>query len=161
MRLPARSNTVCRYRGDVECIISHTIPLYLILLYILLLLTVFLFVYSAYTIILVKFCRRRRRLQERLQSGGTQSCVFEMDLVRPAESTRRKLIENLPVPGQVLPGLSHLLRSITAAKYILTTMTALSLTWLPWLLTLSSDLTSHTPLINQTDTQYQVKLILS
>ena len=135
----------------MECIISHAVPLNLTLLYILLLLTVFLFVYSAYTVILVKFCRRRRRLQERLQSGGTQSCVLEMESVRP-ESTRRR---------QVLPGLSHLLRSITAAKYILTTMTALSLTWLPWLLTLSTDLTSHTPQIKQTDTQYQVKLILS
>ena len=142
---------MCRYRGDVECIISHTVPLNLTLLYILLLLTVFLFVYSAYTVILVKFCRRRRRLQERLHSGGTQSCVLEMESVRP-ESTRRR---------QVLPGLSHLLRSITAAKYILTTMTALSLTWLPWLLTLSTDLASHNPQIKQTDTQYQVKLILS
>ena len=55
-----------RYSGDIECIISHAVPRSLIIVYIVLLLSVFLFVYSAYSIILIKFCRRKRRLQKDL-----------------------------------------------------------------------------------------------
>ena len=61
-----------------------------------------------------------------------------------AQTLRRRLLNNLAISRQVLPGVSHLLKSMTAAKYILTTMTALSLTWLPWLITLSTDIVTHT-----------------
>ena len=156
-----------RYNGDIECIISHTVPLNLILVYIFLLVTVFLFVYTSYTIILIKFCKRKRRLQRGLTqtrlaggenvsnvSNGTSTPRWEGP--RPPDNLRRRLLLKLTVPRQVLPGVSHLLQSITAAKYILTTMTALSLTWLPWLVTLSADIYSHTEHINVNNTKYQV-----
>ena len=145
----------CRYSGDIECIISHAVPLNLIIIYIFLLLTVFFFVYISYTIILIKFCKRKRRLQrglaqrrlsgrpgERNISSGTSTPTRPAP-ARPGQSQTlgRRLL------GQ-LPGLSHqvseLLKSMRAAKYILTTMSALSLTWLPWLLTLSTDIYTHT-----------------
>ena len=150
----------CRYSGDIECIISHAVPLNLIIIYIFLLLTVFFFVYISYSIILIKFCKRKRRLQRGLaqtrlsgrpgegniSSGpSTPTCT-----ARPAQSQSlgRRLLATLAISRQVLPGLSHqvshLLKSMTAAKYILTTMSALSLTWLPWLVTLSTDIYTHT-----------------
>ena len=71
-----------RYNGDIECIISHTVPLNLILVYIFLLVTVFLFVYTSYTIILIKFCKRKRRLQRvliRHQEDQQDFCIKDQD----------------------------------------------------------------------------------
>ena len=42
-----------------------------------------------------------------------------------------------------IPGVNHILKSITAAKYILTTLTVLSVTWLPWVATLYHDISTH------------------
>ena len=85
------------------------------------------------------------------------SWISDLDQAPPAESFKRKLIDNISAPRHVLPGLSHLVKSITAAKYILTTMTALSLTWLPWLLTLSTDMMGHSLTTNVTNMQCQVR----
>ena len=157
-----------RSSGDIECIVSHAVPLNLIIVYIFLLLTVFLFVYISYSIILIKFCKRKRRLQKSLAqtrlTGGTRTGRGNISngtstptrAVRgsppttspttspTSQSLRRRLLTKLAISRQVLPGVSHLLKSMTAAKYILTTMTALSLTWLPWLITLSTDIYTHT-----------------
>ena len=63
---------------------------------------------------------------------------------RHSASLRLRLIHRLSISRQVLlPGVSHLVKSITAAKYILTTLTALSLTWTPWLVTMSYDIYNH------------------
>ena len=66
------------------------------------------------------------------------------DSYRHSASLRVRLINRLSISRQVLlPGVSHLVKSITAAKYILTTLTALSLTWTPWLVTMSYDIYHH------------------
>ena len=159
-RVRLTSDLGYRYSGDIECILSHAVPLNLIIIYIFLLLTVFLFVYISYSIILIKFCKRKRRLQRGLAqtrltgggrageeniSNGTSTPTWTgAHHSNHAQTLRRRLLNNLAISRQVLPGVSHLLKSMTAAKYILTTMTALSLTWLPWLITLSTDIVTHT-----------------
>ena len=79
-------------------------------------------------------------------------------------SLRVRLIHRLSIPRRLVlfPGVSHLVKSITAAKYILTTLTALSLTWSPWLVTMSLDIYSHHLNHNKhhnASVNYQVRLM--
>ena len=79
-------------------------------------------------------------------------------------SLRVRLIHRLSIPRRLVlfPGVSHLVKSITAAKYILTTLTALSLTWSPWLVTMSLDIYSHHLNHNKhhnASVNYQVRLV--
>ena len=55
---------VSRFTGDIECILSHSSPVNLILTFIILAVTIYFLIYVAYTIILVKFYKRKRALQK-------------------------------------------------------------------------------------------------
>ena len=56
-------------------------------------------------------------------------------------------------------GLGHLVKSITAAKYILTTLTVLSITWTPWLLTLSYGIIINKNSHHNASLNYKVNMI--
>ena len=152
-----------------------------------------LFIYIAYTVILVKLYRQKRRLK-RIKNNPRQSvkspCVGDLDPLGgnitygnsfPGENkcfesanktdhrtetfdkssickkTDSESIDTRPTNKSfkvqmmcglsrrrlILPGVNHILKSITAAKYILTTRTVLSLTWLPWIATLYHDISTH------------------
>ena len=63
---------------------------------------------------------------------------------RPSnKSFKVQMMRGLSRRRLILPGVNHILKSITAAKYILTTITVLSLTWLPWIATLYHDISTH------------------
>ena len=62
-------------------------------------------------------------------------------------------------PSLLQAGLGHLVRSITAAKYILTTLTVLSITWTPWLLTLSYGIIINKNSHHNASLNYKVNMI--
>ena len=152
-----------RYNGDVECIMGHLIPINSTIAVIISLAVCALFIYIAYTVILVKFYRQKRRLKQ-VRNVGRQGKKSEGGCISVAENRESKETSNHPAKSSekisntntgleimrsiskgilIMPGVNHVLKSITAAKYILTILTVLSLTWLPWVATLYHDISTH------------------
>ena len=171
-----------KFNGDIECILGHSVPSNLILTLILLGVIMTILIYVAYTLILIKFYKRKRRLQKNQELYNRKNpikeeqtapkeieleeCCFTNGTSTPGQSKKPyplthqrsicphhsdhssltvRLMRHISIPRRIVlfPGVSHLLKSITAAKYILTTVTALSVTWTPWLVTMSMDIFTH------------------
>ena len=124
---------VLRYNGDVECIIGHLIPINSTIAVIISLGVCALFIYIAYTVILVKFYRQKRRLKQ-VRNIGRQSKKSEVGCTSVKEHRVSKETLNHPEKFSentntglevmrriskgilIMPGVNHVLKSITAAK---------------------------------------------
>ena len=144
---------MCRYNGDVECILGHLIPFQLTIIGIVSLSIFAAIIYVAYTIILIKFYKQKRRIRKSNQnvvlfSGENLKCGDEHFMnnsegVFRDQSLKIRIIRRLSRGGILLPGINHIFKSITAAKYVLTILTTLSLTWMPWVVTMYRDVHVH------------------
>ena len=121
------------------------------------LIIVFLSIYALYSLILVKFFRRKRRLE----MARNQGSVLNIDQVSSNRSRSRKITlvaynstnddigdndEGTRIRRRsvsIIRTLSVMTRFTRAAKYVVILLLTFTLAWLPWLILLSYDIILH------------------
>ena len=93
-----------RFTGDVECILSHSAPPGLIVTYISLGTSLFILIYTAYTLILVKFYKHKRTLQRNHTLHNRRRNIFVKDTTFSTPNRDIDLTEGCLTNGPSTPG---------------------------------------------------------